>query len=161
MLAATCLSMFIFQFPLAQGAKHCTKIKSFVWIYGNSDLGTLRVPTGFRAETENYREGIVTRLRYPDGSYLMFQKGGMYRVPMFQDPQDILDFSKVEDATTIRRGHYRGGRCWGEVNYSPVNAGASGKSFLSLFPPNLGYANVPCKRADEFFEALRSFRYPD
>src|SRR5580698_3978505 len=91
----------------------------FVWQYGTHELGTLDVPSGFTADTENYREGIVTRLRYPDGSCLVLQRGFMYRIPMFQDPEHISDFSKKLIDKTVRRGHYdHKPEVWGEDDYA-------------------------------------------
>ena len=87
---------------------------TFVWL----NVGTLKVPRGFKEETRNYTEGTVTRLCYSDGSCFVLQRGGMYRVPMFQDPEHIVDFSKDSPERTIRRGHYKGkSEMWGEINY--------------------------------------------
>ena len=83
-------------------------IETFVWRYGNLNFGTLEVPRGYLAETQNYTEGVVTRLCYPDQSCFVLQRGFMYRIPMFQDLDDIMDFSKKSKEKTIRRGHYKG-----------------------------------------------------
>ena len=137
-----------------------SETESFVWKYGNLIFGTLQVPSGFTDETENYREGIVTRLRYPDGSIFILQRGGMYRVPMFQDPDHLVDFSRKISNQTIRKGHYKGqSDVWGEVNYNPqINSNHHPTSLLEIFGPNIGYEHVPRKRAKEFARALESFR---
>jgi len=86
--------------------KQPPQTEKFVWRYGGRDLGTLDVPPGFTADTENYKEGIVTRLCHPDGSCFVLQRGFMYRIPMFQDPEQILDSSEKMSGKTVRRGHY-------------------------------------------------------
>lgn len=126
-------------FAFAQKIASFPKTETFVWRYDTLTLGSLEVPTGYTAETENYLEGIVTRLSYPDGSSLVLQKGGLYRIPMFQDPEHVLDSSKPEEARTVRRGHYRGrSRCWGEIDFAPSKTDVAGKSVLSIFPPKPG-----------------------
>jgi hypothetical protein len=134
--------------------------ESFVWRYGDFTFGTLQVPSGFTTETQNYKEGIVTRLYYPDGSCLLLQRGGMYRVPMFQDPEHIVDFSRKFSERTIRRGHYKGtSEVWGEVNYKPqIKSNRPRTSLLEVFGPNIGYEHVPRKRAQELWRALESYR---
>src|SRR5258708_7071930 len=41
--------------------------EEFVWQSGGHTIGRLNSPTGFAIETDNYRERIVTTLRYTDG----------------------------------------------------------------------------------------------
>jgi len=103
-------------FSQVPGPRQPPQTEKFVWRYGGHELGTLAVPRGFTAETENYREGIVTRLRYPDGSCFVLQRGFMYRIPLFQDPEHILDSSEKISGKTVRRGHYSDKpEVWGEV----------------------------------------------
>jgi hypothetical protein len=138
-----------------------TQKETFTWRYGASVLGEIDVPAGFTADTWNYTEGIVTTLKYADGSSILLQKGFMYRIPMFQDAEDILDSTKEQATKTIRRGHYKGKTDrWGEVDYkSPVKTVQPG--FFGAVAPNLGYAHVPRKKAKEFADALLSFRLPE
>lgn len=150
----------LFAFPCAL-AQNPNQTELFVWRYNGSILGFLDVPRGFTSDTDNYREGIVTTLHYPDGSSIILQRGFMYRIPLFQDEKDVLDSSAVKSGTTVRRGHYKGKReCWGEIDYKPPVKTVE-KAFLGIIGPNLGYAHVPRKRADEFFRALESFRLPE
>jgi len=54
-----------------------------------NDLGVVRlqVPSGFKIESHNYKEGILTTLSYADGSRLLLDPGGMYPIShLFHDP---------------------------------------------------------------------------
>jgi hypothetical protein len=134
------------------------RIEKFVWRYGAHELGSFYVPTGFTAETENYREGIVTRLRYADGSCLVFQRGFMYRIPMFQDPEHVLDHSEKLDAETVRSGHYANkAEVWGEVDYAQRRPTQPNASLFDTLAPNLGYEKVPRRRRKEFAKALETY----
>jgi hypothetical protein len=161
-LSTVAFLLLVSGFPL-QKAEHSLppKTETFTWRYGSSVLGEIDVPAGFSADTWNYREGIVTTLKYADGSSIVLQKGFMYRIPMFQDAEDVLDSTEQQTARTMRRGHYKGKtNRWGEVDYkSPVKTSQPG--FLGAVGPNLGYANVPRKKAKEFADALESFRLPE
>jgi hypothetical protein len=152
------LALFANSFSQANGPIQPKQTEKFVWRYGVHSLGALEVPTGFTAETENYREGIVTRLRYKDGSCLVLQRGFMYRIPMFQDREHIQDSSQKMSTKTVRRGHYAGrAEVWAEVDYAarkPVHPGAS---VLELVSPNIGYEHVPHGRRTDFAKALESF----
>jgi hypothetical protein len=135
-----------------------TQTEKFVWRYGARELGTFYVPTGFTAETENYREGIVTHLRYPDGSCLVVQRGFMYRIPMFQDPEHVLDSSEKLDAKMVRSGHYADkAEVWGEVDYAPRRPTRPNASIFDTLSPNLGYEHVPRRRGEEFARALATY----
>jgi len=132
-------------------------IETFVWRYGTNEFGSLAVPSDFTADTENYREGIVTRLHYRDGSCIVLQSGFLYRIPMFQDPEHILDSSKKLIAKTVRRGHYdHKTEVWGEDDYAPRKPTHQG-SLLETISPNLGFEHVPRGRGREFARALESF----
>ena len=75
-------------FPLIVLAQESKQgLEPFIWKYGRVVHGRLWVPPGFKEETRNYKEGIVTYLRYADSSYIMLQHGGMFRVPMFDEPE--------------------------------------------------------------------------
>lgn len=141
--------------------KQSQQTEKFVWSYGGRKLGTLDVPRGFTADTENYTEGIVTRLHYTDGSIILLQRGFMYRVPLFQDPEHILDSSKKTSDKTVRRGHHSGKtEVWGEVDYALRKSVHPGASLLEVVSPNLGYAHVPIGRGRDFARALESFVPP-
>src|SRR2546426_10262520 len=118
--------------------------EEFVWQYAGHTIGRLTVPTGFIVETYNYREGSVTTLHYGDGAYMILQSGGMYRVPLFQDSDHNL-ISSTELATkTTRMGQFVASTlCWREDNFKPKKVSGNAVSFLTLFPPNVGYAKVP------------------
>jgi hypothetical protein len=123
-------------------------------------LGVLDVPIGFSADTWNYKEGIVTTLSYKDGSSIVLQRGLMYRIPMFQDPEDVVDSSIEGNERTMRKGHYkRGNKRWGEINYRILpRANSRTSSSIGGFPLNLGYAHVLPKREPAFSKAIASFR---
>jgi hypothetical protein len=132
--------------------------EEFVWQYSGHIIGRLTVPAGFAVETYNYREGIVTTLRYADGASVVLQSGGMYRVPMFQDPDHKLTSSTELVAKTVRVGQMAGSTlCWREDNFNPQKVTGKSVSLLALFPPNVGYARVPQARRAEFDHALDSF----
>jgi hypothetical protein len=155
------LTLIINAFPQVNEQKLPTRTEKFVWRYGSHELGTLEVPNGFIANTENYTEGIVTRLRYPDGSCFVLQRGFMYRIPLFQDPENILDFSKKKIDRTIRRGHYKNKtEVWGEVDYTSPKLGHPEASIFEMISPNIGYEHVPRGRSKEFVKALESFSPP-
>jgi hypothetical protein len=130
----------------------------FVWRYGGYVIGRLSVPNGFAAETHNYREGIVTRLRYADGAFIFLQVGGMYRLPLFQGPDYELVSSAEISGKRIRVGHSAGAAlCWREDNFKPEKFSGETVGIESAFSPNVGYASVPQARRAEFDLALDSF----
>jgi len=135
----------------------------YTWEYGATVHGIIQVPPGYKAETENYREGIITYLRYPDSSYIVLQQGGMYRVPMFQDPEYLI--SKTEDRAdrVIRTGSIKGSdKLWREDNWKrqPIDERPGEQSphpLFLLFPPNIAYVKVTKDKRDLFNKALNSF----
>jgi hypothetical protein len=148
-------------FSQVPGPKQPPQTEKFVWRYGGHELGTLDVPRGFTADTENYREGIVTRLRYRDGSCFVLQRGFMYRIPLFQDPEHILDSSEKMSSKTVRRGHYSDkSEVWGEVDYAPRKSVHPGASLFEIVSPNLGYEHVPVGLGKDFARAIDSFVPP-
>jgi hypothetical protein len=146
--------------PQATELKSGPQTTTFTWRWGPSVLGELDVPSGFTADTWNYREGILTTLKYRDGSSIVLQKGFMYRIPMFQDPEYILDSSEKDSTKIVRKGHHKGKtEVWSEVDYlSPMKT--PDRSILGAVGPNLGYEHVPRKLGKEFAGALLSFRPP-
>jgi len=132
--------------------------EEFVWKYGGRLIGHLHVPTSFTVETYNYREGIVTTLRYVDGAYIVLQVGFMYRIPLFQDKDHKLISSTEQATKTIRVGQFAdAGLCWREDDFKPTKTSGKTVSLMALFPPNVGYGKVPPARRDEFDRALDSF----
>jgi hypothetical protein len=138
--------------------------EEFIWQYAGRVIGRLTVPAGFVVDTYNYREGIVTTLRYDDGAYLVLQSGFMYRVPMFQDPDHKLGSSTELEAKTIRVGQLAGSTlCWREDNFKHKKIRrktvVNGKtvSLFMVIPPNIGYARVAQGRRADFDRALDSF----
>ena len=130
----------------------------FVWRYGSRIIGRLSVPAGFAAETYDYREGIVTTLRYTGGALIILQVGGMYRLPLFQGPDYKLASSTEMPGKRIRVGYMEGGTlCWREDNRKPEKGSAKTVGVVSGFLPNIGYASVPQARRAEFDRALDSF----
>ena len=137
-----------------QGAQH----PKFVWTYRGKILGSMQAPPGYSSETDNYVEGIVTTLHYRDGSYIIMQAGLMYRVPLFQNPENKLVASVDSAAKMIRVGEYTTSkRFWREDNYKPRKAVGTAVHFFSIIAPNVGYANVPLEKRNEFDKALDSF----
>jgi hypothetical protein len=137
---------------------HIASAEEFAWAYGGHLIGRLTVPKGFRVETYDYREGIVTTLRYGDASFIVLQAGGMYRIPLFQDKEHILISSKEEDVKTVRIGRFVDTNLWWrEDDYKRGKLSARTVGVLGLFPPNIGYGKVSPTRRAEFDQSLDSF----
>jgi hypothetical protein len=140
------------------GLIQVTAAADFVWKHGGVRIGRLSVPAGFKIEIHDYREGVVTTLRYEDGSRITLQSGGMFRLPLFQGEEYALISSTDLDSKTVRVGRSTsGGLCWREDNYKPKKATGKHISMLALFPPNVGYSKVQSARRSEFDHALDSF----
>jgi hypothetical protein len=121
-------------------------------------IGRLAVPAGFKVENYDYREGIVTRLVYQDGSRITLQSGGMYGMPLFKGAEYILICTEELPAKTVRVGRAANGTtCWREDNYRPKTANGKRISLLALFPPNVGYSRVPPVHRSDFDGALDLF----
>jgi hypothetical protein len=131
----------------------------YQWSYSGKLHGTIRVPPGYSAETYNYREGIVTHLRYPDSSCIILQHGGMYTVPMLYQAQYVVANKENRDDRMLRIGSIgRTDRFWREDNLKPRKAqGDQLVSFFDVFPPNIAYEQVPKGRIDLFNQSLDSF----
>jgi hypothetical protein len=132
--------------------------EQFVWKCRGYLIGRLNVPGGFAVEVYDYREGVVTTLHYADGSFVVLQAGGMYRIPLFQDPEHKLLSSTEQETKTTRAGKFVNSElCWREDNFKPRKHKSKVPSILILFPPNIGYGKVPLARRAEFDRALDSF----
>jgi hypothetical protein len=142
---------------VAEGPQIATQ--TFIWKHGNQIIGRLSVPVGPAVEVYDYREGIVTTLRYRDGSSIVLQVGGMYRVPLFQEPDYKLVSSTESDTKTVRIGRSGDGDLhWREDNYKPKKlVGGTGSSYFAAWPPNIGYSRVRAERQAEFDNTLNSF----
>jgi hypothetical protein len=57
----------------ALAAVQAAVAEPFVWKHGSRVIGRLSLPASFAAETYNYREGIVTTLRYTNGAFIILQ----------------------------------------------------------------------------------------
>ena len=157
-LAQVRITFLIATFALVHAARPATTTEEFAWKYGGRLIGRLTVPKGFVVETYNYREGIVTTLRYPDGAHILLQVGGMYRIPLFQGADHDLISTTELDKKTIRVGRFASAELyWREDNYKPKKTSGKPISLLALFPPNVAYAKVSSVRRAEFDQALDSF----
>jgi hypothetical protein len=112
--------------------------ETFVWSHGTQVIGRLSVPAKFRVEVYDYREGLVTTLHYQNGAYIILQAGGMYRLPLFQEPEYKLSFSTEKSLKTARVGLL-------------ANTG------LRWREDNVGYAKVSPDQQAEFDKAIDSF----
>jgi hypothetical protein len=131
--------------------------EEFVWQHAGHTHGRLTVPSGFTVETHNYFEGIVTTLRYSDGAYIILQSGGMYRIPLFQDPEHKLLSITEQASKTVRVGRFDlPESCWRVDNFKRKVSGET-VTPRDLFRLNVGYAKVPPARRAEFDRALDSF----
>ena len=139
-------------------AAQAAAAEEFVWRIGPRIIGRLKVPAGFRLELYSYREGILTTLRYPSGAHIVLRCGGMYRIPMFQNGEHVLNSSTESDRKTVRRGQFAvSGLLWREDNYEAAHRDGSSAGVPQVFPPNLAYANVPPGQRAELDSALDSF----
>jgi hypothetical protein len=132
--------------------------QTFIWKHGNQIIGRLSVPPGAAVEVYDYREGIVTTLRYRDGASIVLQVGGMYRLPLFQEPDYKLVSSIESDTKTVRIGRSGAGELrWREDNYKARKLAGTGSSYFAGWPPNIGYSRVRSDRQVEFDNMLNSF----
>jgi hypothetical protein len=131
----------------------------YEWNYNGDVHGRLWVPNGYKAETENYREGIVTHLRYPDSSCIVLQHGFMYGNPMLSEPQFVVNKKGERDDRSVRSGSIRGTDLfWREDKIKRISP--KGKKIHSLFqvlPPNIAYKEVSKDRVDLFNKSMESF----
>ena len=136
-------------------------METFVWNHGGDVIGRLSVPKKYTVEVYDYREGIVTTLHYQDEAYIVLQVGGMYRLPLFQDPEYKLTSSTEKDFKTIRIGRTANGELhWREDNCRPKKVADKRHSLLSIWAiwaPNIGYAKVNDDQKAEFDKSMDSF----
>ncbi|MDT5123988.1 MAG: hypothetical protein QOC96_3470 [Acidobacteriota bacterium] len=129
------------------------ELVSFIWQYNGRVLGRIKIPAGYKEEgTENYVEGIVTRIHYRDDSTIILQSGGMYSSPMLQAPEYLLDKTEVISDRKIRRGKIKNeGLFWREDKLK------MGERFFPYFPPNIAFDKVPKDHVELFEKSLDSF----
>ena len=144
---------------ILSGSQASTGVVSYSWGYGDAIHGRIEVPRGYEAETKNYQEGIITYLAYSDSSRIILQHGGMYRLPMLQDPEYVMTSTEERSDRTVRSGSIAGSTTlWREDNLKRTgSANENLRSFSLMFPPNIAYEHVPEERADLFNKALDSF----
>jgi|GEM_PF-5636925 len=137
-----------------------SELVSYSWKYKDFALfGTIQVPKDFTESTHNYREGIITRLTYSDGSLIILHRGGMMKIPFF-DGTDYIVSEKCEKWSNVERGNkiihqvFRRGVAkdkdlfWREEN-----------TYFSGFPVslNIAYEKVPKEQVELFNQALDSY----
>jgi len=156
----TLLTLFLLGSTFASGQGQVRKtLISYSWTYGGAVHGTIQVPPGYIAETKNYKEGIITYLRYSDSSYIVLQHGGMYRVPMFQGSDYLISRTDERFDRIVRMGSLKTSKkVWREDNLKKLPSPRGNLQPLSdLFPPNIAYDNVANDSTELFNEALNSF----
>jgi hypothetical protein len=131
---------------------------TFEWKYASRLYGALLVPSGYKEETRNYREGIVTYLHYHDSSYIILQRGGMFQIPMLQGPDYLADKTEDFPDRMMRSGRLeKTDLYWREFNFKRKKIAGRQIKFLDLFPPNIAFNRVPKERLELFNRALESF----
>jgi hypothetical protein len=158
--AAAAIQIFLSAWCMS-GQVRPVELVSYRWSYQGTVHGTIQVPPGYKEQTENYGEGIVTHLRYPDGSYIILQHGGMYAIPMLRDSEYLV--SKVDEDTNrkVRRGPVATTPLrWREDNLKrdPQKRNQIHPLFY-MFPPNIAYDKVRKDKGDVFDKALDSFEW--
>lgn len=134
------------------------RLITFEWKYNAWLHGTLLVPSGYKEETENYREGIVTYLHYPGSSYIILQHGGMFQVPMLQGKEYLVAETKDLADRIVRRGRIKNTDLfWGEINMKRKKVTGRKAGFFDFYPPNIGFNRVSKEHRELFNRALESF----
>lgn len=128
---------------------------TFTWKWHTTIFTTLQVPAGYKEETENYKEGIITYLRYADGSYIILHRGGMMSLPLLKEPK--YGVSKIEelDDRISRQGKMQNTDLfWREDKLKRSDGKGNG---LQLLSPNIAFSNVPKNRVELFNQSLNSY----
>ena len=117
----------------------------------------LQVPSGFRIESKNYKEGILTTLSYSDGSRLLLDPGGMYPISMlFHDPAYESASSVNLGPKVTRSGRITGTRLyWREDSYRMKDTIGRDLSPMGR-SSDFGYDKVSPARRAAFDEVLDS-----
>lgn len=129
---------------------------NYNWKYGETILlDNVKVPTNYKEETNNYREGIISYLKYKDGSYIVFHRGGMMQLPFFAERKNYLTESKEEfEDRTFQCGKSKNQKLyWCEVNFKrtpeTIKVGIP-------FPSNFGFDKVKKKTLELYKNSLKS-----
>src|SRR5262249_45633647 len=134
------VTLFVLGLTVLSGQSQARKnLVLYSWSHEGALHGTIQAPPAFKAETQNYREGIITYLRYPDSSYIVLQHGGMYHVPMFQDSEYVVKGTEERADRTVRTGSIKNSeRLWREDNLKKMpSARGNLHPLFYLFPPNI------------------------
>ncbi len=147
--------LIVVSFGFGQKTKR-EKFVDYVWKYEESILlEEVEVPVKFKEETRNYREGIISYLKYKDDSYIILHRGGMMKLPFFAERDGYTTETKEEFADrTVRCGKSKNKQLyWCEVNFrrtaETIKAGLP-------FPSNFAFDKVKKKNLKLFKEALNS-----
>jgi len=136
MIRVAILLISIFSATFTQ-SKFSEDLVLYTWTYNEYIHGTIWLPKGYIAETNNYTEGIITYLRYPDSSCIMLQHGGMFTIPMLFDSQYFVIKNEERNDRKVRAGTVKGmDLFWREDNLKRIEA-RFGKNahFLICFRP--------------------------
>jgi len=130
------------------GQKESDQSESFWW----QNVGSIEVPRGFTKEYYNYREGSIFTLKYEDGSFIRLHKGGLMRLPFFQEGEEFeVEETKDFDDWIWRCGKRKNTELyWCEINFK--------RSRDLIFLPNLSFADVKKEKLELFKAALKSFK---
>jgi len=80
----------------------------FWWTWSGDTLGVLEVPSHFKVSHDEYGEGVVFTLSYPDSSYILLHFGGDIYLPFLEGPAYAVDSTFKKGSTTIQIGHVKG-----------------------------------------------------
>lgn len=124
---------------------------NYDWKYEKSLLlNDVKVPANYKEETKNYREGIISYLKYKDGSYIVIHRGGMIKLPFFAEESFYTTESKekLEDRV-FRCGKSKNQRLyWCEVNFK--------RAVGIPFPTNFAFDKVKKEDLILYKESLKT-----
>ena len=125
------------------------QLVDYVWPYGRKTTGRLRAPAGYTVETRNYTEGVITHLRYPDGSFILLHWGGMIKLPLLDAPEYVLSSAQTRAGRRVRIGVSENADRHLREDALPPGQ--------DVFPLNIAYGQVPAERLRLFNAALDSY----
>lgn len=157
-------ALFLLLMPAALfGQRADAELVTYMWQYNGHVSGTIKVPAGYRSdETKFYGHGIVTTIKYSNGSTIILQTGRSYQVPMFQEEEYVVADTEDRAGRKIRRGGLKGTDLfWREDNLqhdrplispdgSQINLGGYGL-------PNIAFDKVPGDKVELFNKSLDTF----
>ncbi len=119
--------------------------EKYWWVWSSDTLGVLEVPSNPKVLYDEYGEGVVFTLSYPDSSYLVLHFGGDIRLPFLDGPDYVVDSTLNKDGATIRVGHIKEKALyWREESREDLI--------------NILYCNVTKARLQLFENALATFQ---